>query len=85
MLCVHRWKNRLLRLAFLAAFLDDDEVRDVSKDPEKYDGPHAGFPIDRLAVRDLAAGKLASLLSFDDSPDEFWTPEQWQAALQEGA
>lgn len=74
-----REKNLELRLAFLAAFLDDEEVRDVSKDAGKFDGPHAGFTIARLAVRDLAAQKLASLLNLNESPDEFWLPEHWQA------
>lgn len=70
-------KNLERRLAFLAAFLDDAELRDVKANRDRYEGPHAGFTIDRLRVCDFAAQKLASLLDFEDRPTEFWTDEQW--------
>jgi hypothetical protein len=84
--------NRQRRLAFLAAFLDDDAVRrmpdDVGKltsmtdDVGKFTGPCAGFAIPHLAVRDFAAVKLASLLDMEERADEFWTDAQWDALRQ---
>lgn len=70
-------KNLPRRLAFLAAFLDDKAVRKLSGEEGKFQGPCAGFTIPRLAVRDLAAMELASLLEMKESPDEFWTHDQW--------
>jgi hypothetical protein len=66
------------RLAFLAAFLDDAEAPDVKSNPKMFDGPHAGFTFHRLAVRDLAAMEIASLLKMPDRPDRTWTPKQWK-------
>jgi len=66
------------RLAFLSAFLDDDAVRKMSGERGQFQGPCAGFRIPRLAVRDFAAMKLASLLDLKESPDEFWTDAQWE-------
>jgi hypothetical protein len=74
-----REQQRQQRLKFLAAFLDDVEAPDVSKIPEMYSGPHAGFTFRRLAVRDLAAMKIASILEMSDEPDRDWTPQQWEA------
>jgi len=71
-------KNRERRLAFLAAFLDDETVRDMANAPEKYEGPCAAFTIPRIEVRDFAAQHIASILGFDDAPDEFWTPAEWR-------
>ncbi len=70
-------KNLARRLAFLAAFLDDKEVRDMTSAPERFDGPCAGFTIPRIAVRDYVAMQAASVLGFDDTPDEFWEAGQW--------
>ena len=58
--------------------LDDDAVREMSHEREQFQGPCAGFKIPRLAVRDLAAMKLASLLDMKEAPDEFWTDAQWE-------
>jgi hypothetical protein len=69
-------KNRNLRLAFLAAFLNDEAVRRTDTS-EKFRGPCAGFTFHKMAVRDFAAMKIASILGLEDSPDEFWTPAQW--------
>jgi hypothetical protein len=71
-------KNRDRRLAFAAVFLDDESVRDMSGDKAKFDGPCAAFTIPRIAVRDFAAMKIASILGLQDSPDEFWTSTQWE-------
>jgi hypothetical protein len=72
-------KNLNRRLAFLAAFLNDTEVRDVRKHRKRYEGPHAGFTIDRLAMQNFAARKIASLLDLEDRPTEFWKKAQWKA------
>ena len=70
-------RNLARRLAFLSAFLDDDAVRTMAGERGQFQGPCAGFTIPRLAVRDLAAMKLASLLAMKEAPDEFWTDAQW--------
>ncbi len=74
--------NRQRRLAFLAAFLDDKAVRRMTDTVGKFDGPCSGFTIPRLAVRDLAAMKLVSLLDIEEFPDEFWTDVQWEGLRQ---
>lgn len=71
-------KNLNRRLAFLAAFLDDNGLRDMSGERGQFQGPCAGFTIPRLAVRDLAGMILASLLGMKETPDEFWTNAQWE-------
>ena len=72
-----RLKSR--RLAFLADFLDDETLRDDSKNAKKYDGPCAAFTFPKITVRDFAAMQIASILRIDplDSPDATWTKEQW--------
>jgi hypothetical protein len=70
-------KNRERRLAFLAAFLDDKTVRNIASNPTKFDGPCAAFTIPKITVRDFAALRIASILDFPESPDEFWTSAQW--------
>jgi hypothetical protein len=72
-----RNKNRDRRLAFLAAFLGDETVRDESANPDKFKGPCAASIISRIAVRDVAAMQIASILDFEESPDEFWDSGQW--------
>jgi hypothetical protein len=71
-------RHRKQRLAFLAAFLDDAEAPDVKANPRMFAGPHAGFTFHRLAVRDLAAMEIASILEMPDQPDRTWTPKQWK-------
>jgi hypothetical protein len=75
-------KNLARRLAFLAAFLEDKVERKRSGEKGKFQGPCAGFTIPRLAVRDFAALKLASLLGMKEEPDEFWTEDQWSELRQ---
>jgi hypothetical protein len=70
-------KNRSRRLAFLAAFLGDKVIRDVSVGPGRFEGPCAAFTIPRIAVRDFAAMEIASILKFKEEPDEFWDAKQW--------
>jgi hypothetical protein len=73
--------NRSRRLAFLAAFMDDQTSREIPKDEEqsKYSGPCAAFTINRITVRDFVAEQIACILNFPETPDEFWTPTQWVA------
>jgi hypothetical protein len=72
-------RQRQQRLKFLAAFLDDAEAPDVNSNPKMFIGPHAGFTFRRLAVRDLAAMEIASILKMPDHPDRDWTPQQWES------
>jgi len=63
---------------FLEEFLNDDELRDMNKTPEKYEGPCAAFTIPKIEVRNFAASKIDSLISDKPvRPDEFWTDQQW--------
>ena len=73
-----RLKTR--RLAFLAAFLNDETLRDSGKNSEKYEGPCAAFTFPKITVRDFVAMQIASILRIDplDSPDATWTEERWQ-------
>ncbi len=76
-------KLRPQRLSFLATFLDDDAVRDEKADPEKFIGPYAGFTFPSLAVRDLAAMQIASLLKLEVEPRPDWSQEQWTKLRQQ--
>ena len=69
--------NRLRteRLAMLASFLDDAEVNDVEASMQG--GPHAAFTYRRLAMRDFAADKLASLLQLGVHGSPHWNETQW--------
>jgi hypothetical protein len=71
-------KNRLRRLALLAAFLDDRALRDDSKNKEKWEGPCAAFTFPKIEVRNFAAMQIASILKLGAHPDEFWTAQQWE-------
>ncbi|QDU42363.1 hypothetical protein Mal52_08190 [Symmachiella dynata] len=75
-------ENRNRRLAFLASFLDDTEIRDPSIDAAKYEGPCAAFTFGKITVRDFAAMKIASVLDLEERPDEFWTQDQWSQLRQ---
>lgn len=55
-------QERRRRLAFLACFLDDQSVRDVTSRPDMYDGIYTAFRYPRLEVRNFAAMKMAELL-----------------------
>ncbi|WP_395752312.1 hypothetical protein [Prosthecobacter sp.] len=68
---------RDLRLAFLAAFLDDDEVRNRTTNGKKYDGPCAAFRFLKIQVRNFAAMQVASVLEMGEEPDEYWDAGQW--------
>jgi hypothetical protein len=72
-------ENRSRRLAFLAAFLDDETERVQPQDTEhsKFAGPCAAFTFPKIAVRDFAALQIAFILGLPDRPTELWTPSQW--------
>src|SRR6185295_1956502 len=70
-------KNRERRIALLAEFLDDSELRDRNSSATKFQGPCAGFTIARLEVRNYVAEKLSYMVHVLAQPDEFWTDEQW--------
>lgn len=70
-------KNKARRIAFLAAFLNDENLRDLSSDSKRFDGPCAAFTIPKITVRNFAAMQIASILELPDLPDEFWTAAQW--------
>jgi len=72
-------RQRRERLVFLAAFLDDDAVPDVARDPEKWAGPRAGFHLGSVAVRDLAAMTIAWILGVGAEPARSWTRAEWNA------
>ena len=65
------------RLAFLAEFLEDDNVRVIESNPTKFSGPCAGFTFPRLAVSDFAAMGLASLLKLPEEPKPNWSKDDW--------
>jgi hypothetical protein len=74
-------RNRARRLAFLAAFLDDEEVR-VRKGA-KFSGPCAAFKFDRIEVRNFAAMTIASILKVRPRPDQIWDGAKWTAYRDE--
>ena len=72
-------ENRSRRLAFLAAFLDDEteRVQPQRSEQSKFAGPCAAFTIPKTAVRDFAALQIAFILGLPDRPNELWTTDQW--------
>lgn len=68
--------TRARRLTTLAAFLDDEAVRDTATDPEKFESAAAArFP--RIAVRDFAAMQIGCILGLPETPDPAWDDERW--------
>jgi hypothetical protein len=79
---MHDYRSRELsrkhRLSFLAQFLTDETVRDVSTNPEKFGGPAEGFgEFPRLEVRNYAALVLSRILKLKADPNSEWTAEDW--------
>ncbi len=70
-------KNRERRLAFLAAFLDDETARDATSDPKRFAEPFAASEFPRLAVRDFVAMRIANVLGLEDTPEKSWDAEKW--------
>jgi hypothetical protein len=71
------WPGWRTRVAFLSAFLDDDAVRDSTRDPQRYDKDSAASDFPIISVRDFAALQLANSLDIDMKPKAAWTPVRW--------
>jgi hypothetical protein len=69
-------QHRLDLLSLLAQFLDDPTLRDRSTD-RRFEGPGAGFPYNKIEVRDAVALDMASLLRIDIDTDLNRSPEEW--------
>jgi hypothetical protein len=70
-------KQRRPRLRFLVGLLDDPAVRELTFDPRSRGRGPAAQDFERLAVRDLAAMEIASILELRAEPKPNWTAEQW--------
>ncbi len=66
------------RLEFLAAFLDDKEVRDVAANAKLFKGPSAFSHFPKLEVRNGAASVIGGILEFKNLPDEKWQAKDWE-------
>jgi hypothetical protein len=73
------YERSTLRLALLAAFLDDQSLRERKPDYERY------FPDDfaELTVGDFAASQLGRIFKLSLRPRLDWTPEQWSALREQ--
>ncbi len=69
-------RHRRERLVLLATFLDDTELRDV-KANNRFDGPGAGFPYDKIEVRDFVACQMAWMLDIQVDLKLDRTPLEW--------
>lgn len=74
-------RHRPQRLRLLAQHLNDETVRDTRSD-KRFDGPGAGFPHDKIEVRNFAARAIARSYDIKIESDEEWSPEAW-AKLRE--
>jgi hypothetical protein len=76
--CGNRKEKRgsLEHLRLLASFLDDDTVREISSS-DKYDTGSAARHYQKLAVRNLAAMGLASVLKIEVKLNPERTPDEW--------
>jgi hypothetical protein len=72
-------RQRRERLAFLAAFLDDDAVADTSKEPKMWMASRALSYGPGISVGDLAAKTIAAVLGMPAAPKREWTPAEWDA------
>jgi hypothetical protein len=66
-------------LQFLAAFLNDATVRDVTTAPGKYNLFAAASTFRKIEVRNFAAWELARALGLKATPEPDWSAEQWAA------
>lgn len=64
------------RFTILAAYLDDSELRVESTD-RRFEGPSAGFPYDRIEVRDFVAIEISRLLGHEVPLDLKRTLADW--------
>jgi hypothetical protein len=79
-------RHRRERLRLLASFLDDAALRDEHSNA-KLAGPGAGFPYDKIEVRDFVAAQIARILGIEIELKLDRTPEEWakiRRLVQEG-
>ncbi len=69
-------QHRMKRLHLLATYLDDSTLRDEDSD-KRFHGPGAGFPYDKIEVRNFVALKMAYLLGIEVKLDFERKPAQW--------
>jgi hypothetical protein len=69
--------QRRLRLAFLAAFLNDDNVRDVIANKELFDSINSGTLRPSMEVRNFAAMQIAELRGTPVDPTPDWDITTW--------
>jgi hypothetical protein len=69
-------RQRRERLQLLASFLGDAALRDKHSNA-KFSGPGAGFPYDKIEVRDFVALQIARLLGIEIELKLDRTPEEW--------
>jgi hypothetical protein len=74
-------RQRRERVKYVGAFLDDATMADPSKNPTMWEGPRIGSTFPPLAVREVAAMTLASLLDLPRKPEPTWTRAQWDKLL----
>lgn len=68
------------RIEFVARFLADETVRDAISDPDRFDGPYAGFTrFKQIEVRNYAALVLGGLLELKEEPARDWSADRWAA------
>ena len=65
------------RLALLSAFLDDHTIRDLSANPEKFDGPCAASEYPKIEVGNFAALEIAAILNLKPAPKPTWSAADW--------
>jgi hypothetical protein len=69
-------RHRPQQLRLLAGFLDDAALKDVSSG-SKFEGPGAGFPYNKIEVRDFAVWEIAGLVGMPVEVKLDRTPEEW--------
>jgi hypothetical protein len=75
-------RHRPERLRLLAAFLEDDALRDKDSS-EQFDGPGAGFPYHKIEVRNFVALEIGNLLGIEVELNLERTPEEWAKIRQQ--
>jgi hypothetical protein len=69
-------QHRVDLLSLLSQFLDDPALRDKSAD-KRFQGPGAGFPYEKIEVRDAVALDMAWVLKIDIETNLNRTPAEW--------
>jgi hypothetical protein len=77
MQCLEKSPTIKEQLRFLAHFLGDKTVRDVSTTPKRFTGPYAAADFPRIEVRNYAAICIGEGLEIEAYPSPKWTPNEW--------